>query len=328
MINNLGFTLTPDSMLSFRDATWPMLVMAFVTLAGETCYPVFLRGLIWALWKLSPQKCSYREPLRFLLDHPRRCYTMLFPSSVTWALFGVVIALNFIDVLLIITLDLHFADVASMAFGHRLVAAIFQAVNSRHTGAATFNLAEVNPAVQFSLLVMMYVAVFPIAMSVRSSNTYETRSIGILPKASEADETTQGPSAYLASHLRNQMSHDVWYMALGCFVICIIEAKPIADPTNIAFSVFSVLFEVVSAYANVGLSLGTNTTLTSLSGNFHTGGKLVICAMMIRGRHRGLPEAVDRAVMLPGEDVFDEPEELSGKLEINLDRPLRRIKTM
>lgn len=41
--------------------------------------------------------------------------------------------------------------------------------------------------------------------------------------------------------------------------------------------------------------------MTSLCGQFTTFAKLVICAMMIRGRHRGLPYAVDRAVMLPSE---------------------------
>lgn len=326
MVNNLGFTLTPDSMISFRDATWPMLVMTFLAFAGETCYPVFLRLIIWMSWKLAPNKSSLREPLRFLLDHPRRCYTLLFPSSVTQVLFGVIFALNFIDVLFIIVLDLHNPEVATLPFGPRLLAAIFQAASSRHTGTATFNLAKVNPGVQLSLLVMMYVSVFPIAMSVRSSNTYETRAIGILPKMADTDES-QGTSAYLMSHLRNQMSHDLWYVAIGAFIVCIIEADALADTKNSAFNVFAILFEVVSAYGNVGLSLGTNSTLTSLSGDFHTGSKLVICAMMIRGRHRALPEAVDRAVMLPGEDIFEESEEAEVPQLPKVDR-LRRIRTM
>ena len=33
----------------------------------------------------------------------------------------------------------------------------------------------------------------------------------------------------------------------------------------------------------------------------HTVSKLIICAVMLRGRHRGLPVAVDRAIMLPKE---------------------------
>ena len=64
---------------------------------------------------------------------------------------------------------------------------------------------------------------------------------------------------------------------------------------------FPVFFEVVSAYGNVGLSLGHPSALTSLSGQFTAFSKVVICAMMIRGRHRGLPYALDRAIMLPGD---------------------------
>lgn len=44
--------------------------------------------------------------------------------------------------------------------------------------------------------------------------------------------------------------------------------------------------------------------MTSLSGMFSTFGKLVICAMMIRGRHRGLPYMLDRAIMLPDEQIL------------------------
>lgn len=39
----------------------------------------------------------------------------------------------------------------------------------------------------------------------------------------------------------------------------------------------------------------------SLSGAFHRLSKLILCAVMLRGRHRGLPVALDRAVMLPHE---------------------------
>lgn len=32
-----------------------------------------------------------------------------------------------------------------------------------------------------------------------------------------------------------------------------------------------------------------------------TASKLVFCAVMLRGRHRGLPAAIDHSVLLPGE---------------------------
>lgn len=56
---------------------------------------------------------------------------------------------------------------------------------------------------------------------------------------------------------------------------------------------------------NVGLSLGYPTVLTSLCGLFGTFSKVIICLTMIRGRHRGLPYALDRAIMLPGEHAIE-----------------------
>lgn len=318
MISNCGFTLTADSMISFRDAAWPMVLLTFLAFAGNTCHPIILRFIIWSFHKLASKKSSLQESLRFLLDHPRRCYTILFPSNTTWILFAILFVLNFVDVLLIIVLDLDNPEVASLPIAARLNAAAFQAASARHTGTATFNLAKVNPAVQFSLLTMMYIAVYPIAMSVRGSNTYEDTALG--KYADNADPGDDQPmTSYLMQHIRNQLSFDLWYIFLGTFCICIAESKPIMDPENAAFNVFAVMFECVSAYGNVGLSLGTNSTMTSLSGDFTVFSKVVICAMMWRGRHRGLPYALDHAVMLPSDELIggaenetEKPAPLSG----------------
>ncbi|EWZ78216.1 hypothetical protein FOCG_17338 [Fusarium oxysporum f. sp. radicis-lycopersici 26381] len=303
MVDNLGFTLTPDSMISFRDAKWPMILMSFLAFAGNTLYPCFLRLAIWIMSKVVPKNSSTHESLSFLLDHPRRCYTLLFPSRPTWILFGIIFALNFIDILLIIILDLHNPEVSSLPLSARIPAAIFQAASARHTGTATFNLANVNPAVQLSLLIMMYIAIFPIAISIRVSNTYEEKSLGIWEQEESLNEANG--KSYLLTHMKNQLGFDLWYIFLGTFCICIAESGRIADVNDPAFSVFSVLFEVTSAYGNVGLSLGYPTVSTSLSGMFGVFGKVVICFTMIRGRHRGLPYALDRSIMLPSEQVLE-----------------------
>ncbi|KAI5861696.1 potassium transporter [Durotheca rogersii] len=306
MVDNLGFTLTPDSMISFRDATWPMLVLTFLAFAGNTLYPIFLRLLIWVLFKFAPGQSSLKASLKFLLDYPRRCYTLLFPSRVTWVLFVILVVLNFVDVVLILVLDLENPEVNTLALGPRILAALFQAASARHTGTASFNLANVSPAVQFSLLVMMYIAVLPIAISIRASNTYEERTVGLYSPAHNLDEYEGDSRSYLVMHLRNQLSFDLWYLFLGTFLICIAEADKIADINNPAFAVFPIFFEVVSGYANVGLSLGHPSVLTSLSGQFTVFSKVVVCAMMLRGRHRGLPYALDRAIMLPDERLTED----------------------
>lgn len=227
MVSNLGFTLTPDSMIHFQDATFPLIVMSFLAYAGNTCYPCLLRLAIWIMYKICPEKSSMKETLSFLLDHPRRCYTLLFPSRPTWILFGILFAMNFIDVVLIIVLDLNNPAVNNLPAGPRVLAAIFQSASSRHTGTAIFNLADVSPAVQFSLVVMMYVAVFPIAISVRASNIYEETTLGVYTKENDMDETNG--QSYIMAHIKNQLTFDLWYIFIGVFFICIAEAGKISD---------------------------------------------------------------------------------------------------
>ena len=69
------------------------------------------------------------------------------------------------------------------------------------------------------------------------------------------------------------------------------------------------LFEIVSAYGTVGLSLGYPTINASFSAKFSTLAKLVIIAMQIRGRHRGLPYALDKAILLPSEGLQKKEEQ-------------------
>ena len=231
MVSNLGFTLTPDSMISFRDAVWPMLAMSFLALAGHTCYPCFLRFIIWIMHKFAPETSSLKLSLRFLLDHPRRCYTLLFSSTATWTLAAILFALNFVDTLLIITLDLDNPEVNVLPMGQRVAASLFQAISARHTGTATFNLANVNPAIQFSLMVMMYISVYPIAMAIRSSSDYEDRSIALYSGDEDVDEQ-KGSKTYLVTHMRNQLSFDLWYVFLGVFCICAAESTRIMSPDD------------------------------------------------------------------------------------------------
>ncbi|CAG9947355.1 unnamed protein product [Clonostachys rosea f. rosea IK726] len=211
----------------------------------------------------------------------------------------IIFCLNFVDTLLIIVLDLYNPEVASLPAGQRLFAAIFQAASSRHTGTSTFNLANVNPAVQFSLMVMMYIAIFPIALAIRSSNVYEEKSLGVWSPEGELNESNG--RSYIMRHIQNQLNFDLWYIFLGIFCICIAEAERIAD---VGEPVGSSASSSSRTGGNVGLSLGHPTVMTSLSGMFGTFGKLVICAVMIRGRHRGLPYTLDRAIMLPDEQLL------------------------
>ena len=108
---DLGFTLTPDSMNSFNTAIFPLLLMSFLIVIGNTGFPVMLRFVIWVTSNIVPHGSGVYEELKFLLDHPRRCFTLLFPSGATWWLFWLLVVLNGIDLLFFIILDVSFLQV-------------------------------------------------------------------------------------------------------------------------------------------------------------------------------------------------------------------------
>lgn len=300
MFNDLGFTLTPDSMISFQTTVMPLLFGSFLIIIGNTGFPCMLRFVIWLVSKFVPHGSGIWEELRFLLDHPRRCFTLLFPSKANWWLFAVLVGLNAVDLIFFIILDLNDDTVTSLHPGFRVLNGWFQAASTRTAGFASVNLADLHPAIQVSYLVMMYISVFPVAISVRRTNVYEEKSLGIFAGEEEDDEENR---SYVGQHLRRQLSFDLWYIFLGFFIITIVEGHRLEDTNAYAFTMFSVLFEIVSAYGTVGLSLGYPTINASFSAEFATLSKLIIIAMMIRGRHRGLPYALDRAILLPSENL-------------------------
>lgn len=308
--SNTGLSLIDTSMTQLPTQYFMLIPMAFLILVGNTAYPVFLRFVIWVLSLCVPKTSRTFETLRFLLDHPRRCFVYLFPSAQTWFLLLVVIVLNCTDWIFFQILDLGNSTIESWSVGQRIFDGLFQSIAVRAAGFQVISLLEVAPAVQFLFIVMMYISVYPIAMSVRNTNVYEEKSLGIYndedpeaaPEPLSMDSGARVWGTYLASHARRQLAFDMWWLGFALWLICIIERSNIENPaSNGWFTVFSCLFELTSAYGTVGLSTGTPYDNFSLSGRFSTLSKLVVIAVMLRGRHRGLPVAIDRAVMLPDE---------------------------
>lgn len=128
--------------------------------------------------------------------------------------------------------------------------------------------------------------------------------------ASDGRQAAAVPSriSFISQQIHGQLAHDIWWLVLAVLVIATIETSHyLTDP--ISWSVFNIIFEVVSAYGCVGISVGVPFNNFSFSGGWYAGSKLVLCLVMLRGRHRGLPVALDRAVRLPGDQLHMDEEE-------------------
>ncbi|PTB64354.1 hypothetical protein BBK36DRAFT_57231 [Trichoderma citrinoviride] len=295
---DVGFTLTPDSMNSFATSEWVLMAMWFFIIIGNTGFPVMLRFMIWVASKFTSRGTGLWEEFRFLLDHPRRCFTLLFPSNANWWLFWILVLLNVIDLVFFIVLDLGAEPITRLPLRNRVVIGLFQAASTRTAGFSAVSMSDLHPAMPVLYMIMMYISVFPIAISIRRTNVYEERSLGVYHDRSDDDDSEASALDYVGTHLRRQLSFDLWYVFLGFFLLAITEGGKIVGGR---FDLFAVLFEIVSAYGTVGLSMGVPGVNASLSSQFSVPGKLIIVAMQIRGRHRGLPYGLDRAVILPSE---------------------------
>lgn len=133
--------------------------------------------------------------------------------------------------------------------------------------------------------------------------------VGVAPRGPGASSAADSSNiSFISQQIHGQMAHDIWFLVLAVLVISTIETSHfLGDP--VTYSVFNIIFEVVSAYGTVGISTGLPSAAYSFSGGWYAGSKLVLCLVMLRGRHRGLPVALDRAVRLPGEHLARDEEE-------------------
>ena len=241
----------------------------------------------------------------------------------------------------------------------------------RSGGFYVVPISEVYIGLQVLYVIMMYISVYPVVITMRHSNVYEERSLGIyagdetnVPDRSYNDSTmpamtsalprrlthsstaqeigralrtfapwhgvgvpvprpgdVESRISFISQQVHGQLAHDIWWLVLAVLVITTIETSHfLKDPVH--YSVFNVVFEVVSGYGCVGISTGVPFAAYSFSGGWHWPSKLVLCLVMLRGRHRGLPVALDRAVRLPGEQLHqDEEEDFRIRRSVTRPRP-------
>ncbi|RSH85304.1 low affinity potassium transporter [Saitozyma podzolica] len=325
--SNTGMSLVDQSMVPFQTAYLMIVVMIILILAGNTAFPIYLRATVWTIYKCVPKTSRLRETLKFLLDHPRRCFVYMFPSTQTWVLMIVMMGLTLIDWVSFLVLDIGTPAIESIPVGTRIIAGLLQSAAVRAAGFGIVPLSALAPAVKVLYVIMMYVSVYPIALSVRSTNVYEEKSLGLFGDEEDEEDMeysekgAQAVAKYVGWHARRQLAFDIWWLAFALWLLCIIERGPLNDTANATwFNIFSIIFELVSAYGTVGLSLGVPYDNYSFSGAFSVLGKLVVVAVMLRGRHRGLPVAIDRAVMLPKDFTAQEEQAFEEERSRRLSR--------
>jgi Trk-type K+ transport system membrane component len=131
----------------------------------------------------------------------------------------------------------------------------------------------------------MYISAYPVVITMRHSNVYEERSLGIYTDDDDSSSSqppklgsslfhtirrtvttaagtfsttglqSQQRSQFVRQQIRGQLSHDMWWLVLAILFISCIEVSNF-DRDPVTYSVFNITFEVVSGYGCVGISTG------------------------------------------------------------------------
>lgn len=96
-----------------------------------------------------------------------------------------------------------------MSAGQQTLVGLFQSLGVRVGGLYAVLISDTAPAVQIMYLAGMYISAFPIIISLRQTNIYEERSLGI-QNSSDEDAEKKSEQSYLSEHVKKQLAYDLW----------------------------------------------------------------------------------------------------------------------
>ncbi|KAL5699439.1 hypothetical protein ACHQM5_030344 [Ranunculus cassubicifolius] len=275
---NCGFVPTNENMIVFKNNPGLLLLLIPQVLLGNTLFPSCLRFSISLLGMITR-----KEEFKYMLKYTRemQCHYLL-PRLHSLLLVFTVLGFILVQFILFCSMEWNSGALDGMTFYQKIVGALFQAVNSRHTGESIVDLSIISPAVLVLFVVMMYLPPHTYFSPIKDHEQYE----------GSCEKKNKPTRHYL---VENILFSPLCYLVIFVILVCITERKKIKDdPLN--FSLLNIVIEVVSAYGNVGFSTGYSCkrqinpdshckdSWIGFSGRWSNKGKMILILVMFFGR--------------------------------------------
>ncbi|MEQ8464337.1 TrkH family potassium uptake protein [Coleofasciculus sp. E1-EBD-02] len=253
--NNAGFSLFSDSLMGYQSSVWLLVIISGLIVLGGIGQPVIFELYLWL-----------RDHFRY--KHEKLTFSLNFKVVTSTTLFLLIlgtIAFFFVEV--------NNPDIlGNLSFRDKLLNAWFQSVTTRTAGFNTIDIGKMTAAGLFMTIAFMFIGASPGG----TGGGMKTTTFRVLASCTKA--ILQGKEeVYL---YRRQVPLNLILKATAVLVgsvttvIILTILIAITDP-QVPF--IQLLFEVVSAFATVGLSTGITASLSAL-------GKLILVATMFIGR--------------------------------------------
>lgn len=163
------------------------------------------------------------------------------------------------------------STLSPLSWGEKLWSALFQSVTSRTAGANTLDIGSMRQATQFFIIILMFIGASPGS----TGGGIKTTTFTILAGAVMAMITRKNDVILFRYRLAQERIFKAVTITMLSLFWVIGIAMILAATETAPF--LSILFETMSAFGTVGLSMGLTTELTEV-------GKLFICLTMFVGR--------------------------------------------
>ncbi len=272
---NAGFALWPDNLLGWRqDLGLNMVIMTLIVVGGIGFF-VIDEGLriVWS--RLRPKRGA--DPLSGSCFGANRkpCFShssRLVLVTTAWLVAG--------GALLFFLFSFANPEWEGVAAGRRVLPALFQSVTSRTAGFATMDMSTLSDAALLLTIVLMFIGGSPGSCAGGIKTTTFRALLGYMKSNLRGHRQVRVGGRALDSVTLNKVMLLFFFSCLTVGVAALalnITENGFARHTDSPFAFLDLLFEVVSAFGTVGLSINLTPQLSAP-------GKLIICLVMFVGR--------------------------------------------
>lgn len=245
---NAGFDLFGDSLISFRDNAYVVLVIAFLIFAG---------GFGFIVWR---DVLTYFRNKRLLLH-----------TKIVLMMVGIILITSILLIAYIGEQNPYFAD---LSVGDRIANYIFLAITPRTAGYTTVDYAQVGLPLVMITIILMFIG----ASSGSTGGGLKITTLFVLGlyfiRTFQGKEMTAFRRSIPTEYVRRAL-----LLLIGSITLITVASLLLTITETIpeGFGLEYILMEVVSCFATVGLTMGLTPDLTTF-------GKLLLILVMFIGR--------------------------------------------
>lgn len=253
--NNAGFSLYPDSLMSYAHVPLLNLVITLLIITGGLGYKVMMEIYLWLRDRFSKDTTCVVFSLHFKI--------------VT----GATILLVILGTLFFLVTEINNPEtLGSFSWSQRFLAAWFQSVTTRTAGFNTINTGSMTTSGLFLTIAFMFIGASP---GSTGGGIKTTTSRVLLSTAKAALEGRDSVICY-----QREIGTPLIVKAVGVVVgsgLVVIVSTTLMAQSDPQIELVKIFFEAVSAFATVGLSTGVTASFSIVS-------KLVLIVTMYIGR--------------------------------------------